>query len=288
MNRIKRLAGRAAVAVVLMMTASPVLAEWVLNMPEGVTSTSRQVYGLHMQIFYIVVVIGILVFGAMIFSIVRHRKARGVKPAQFHHSTAVEIVWTVIPFAILVVMAVPASTTLIDMYDTSGADMRVKVTGYQWKWQYEYMGEGVGFYSTLAADSNYARRLGSDIDPASVDNYLREVDNRLILPTDTRVELLLTSNDVLHSWWVPELGWKKDTVPGYINKSWTKIEEPGVYRGKCAELCGRGHGFMPVVVEAVEPERFREWLAAKKKGNEAAARAALGRGASSDEAVASR
>ncbi len=286
MNRIKRLAGRGAIALALLVIASPALAEWVLNMPEGVTSTSREVYSLHMQIFYIVVVIGVLVFGAMIFSIVRHRKARGVKPAQFHHSTGVEIVWTIIPFLILVSMAVPASTTLIDMYDTSGADMRVKVTGYQWKWHYKYMDEDVAFYSTLATDSNYARRLGSGVDPTSVENYLREVDNRLILPTNTRIKFLMTSNDVIHSWWVPELGWKKDTVPGYINETWTEIQEPGVYRGKCAELCGRGHGFMPVVVEAVEPERFQEWLAAKKEGDTAAAKAALDR--ASGDAVARR
>lgn len=287
MNRIKRLAGRGLTALTLLMAATPALAEWVLNMPKGVTSTSREVYGLHMQIFYIVVVIGILVFGAMIYSIIFHRKSRGVKPAHFHHSTSVEIVWTIIPFAILVAMAVPASSSLIDMYDTSNADMRVKITGLQWKWEYEYLDEDVSFYSTLATESNFARRRDSDIDPASVDNYLREVDNRLVLPTDTRIEFLLTSDDVIHSWWVTELGWKKDAIPGYVNESWTKIEEPGVYRGKCAELCGRGHGFMPVVVEAVEPARFEDWLAAKKDGDDAAARAAIGRNKGND-AVASR
>jgi len=286
MNSIKRLISRAATAAGLLAVTSPALAEWVFNMPKGVTATSREVYGLHMLIFYIVVVIGVVVFGAMIYSIVFHRKSRGVDPAQFHHSTGVEIVWTIIPFAILVAMAVPASSTLIDMYDTGNADMRVKVTGYQWKWQYEYMGKDVAFYSTLAADSNYARRRDSDINPADVPNYLREVDNRLVLPTNTRIEFLLTAEDVLHSWWVPDLGWKKDTVPGYINKTWTKIEEPGVYRGKCAELCGRGHGFMPVVVEAVEPERFQDWLAAKQDGDDAAAEAVLNNDAG--EAVASR
>lgn len=287
MNGIKRLAGRGLTGLMLLMAATPALAEWVLNMPEGVTSTSREVYGLHMQIFYIVVVIGILVFGAMIYSIVFHRKSRGVQPAHFHHSTSVEIVWTIIPFAILVAMAVPASSALIDMYDTSNADMRVKITGLQWKWEYEYLDEGVSFYSTLATESNFARRKGSDINPTEVPNYLREVDNRLVLPTDTRIEFLLTSDDVIHSWWVTELGWKKDAIPGYINETWTEIKEPGVYRGKCAELCGRGHGFMPVVVEAVKPERFQKWLAAKKEGDDAAARAALGR-EKGDDAVASR
>lgn len=273
MNRIKRTATPGLTALALLLVSSPALADWALNMPEGVTKTSREVYGLHMQIFWIVVAIGVVVFGAIFYSIIAHRKSRGVKPATFHHSTTVEIVWTVIPLVILVVMAVPASRTLIDMYDTSDPAMTVKVTGYQWKWEYEYIDEGVSFFSSLDADSNDARRRGSGVAPASVDNYLLEVDNRLVVPTDTRIRFLITSDDVIHAWWVPALGWKKDAIPGYINKTWTEIEEPGVYRGKCAELCGRDHGFMPVVVEALEPEAYRQWLAERKGGSEAEASA---------------
>lgn len=287
MIRSKRVAGPSALGMALMLVASPALAEWALNMPKGVTDTSNEVYSLHMMILYIVTVIGVLVFGAMIVSIVRHRKSRGNEPAQFHHNTGVEIVWTAIPFAILVLVAIPSASSMIDIYDTSDADMTVRVTGYQWKWSYEYVDEGVSFYSTLGERSNRARRASTDLDPSDVEHYLREVDNRLVLPTNTRIEFEITSADVVHSWWVPDLGWKKDAIPGSIAENWTNIDEPGVYRGKCAELCGRGHAYMPVVVEAVEPETFKDWLAAKKEGDDAAARAALER-ESTDDAVASR
>ncbi|HSH36931.1 cytochrome c oxidase subunit II, partial [Schnuerera sp.] len=229
MNPRKRQVGiRWMVALALGLTAAPAFAEWVLNMPEGVTPTGRDVYGLHMTIVWICVAIGVLVFGAMLFSIVQHRKSRGVKPAQFHHSTAIEIVWTVIPLAILISMAVPATSVLIDMEDTSGADMTVKVTGYQWKWEYEYLDEGIRFFSNLDADSNAARQMGAAVAPSSVDNYLLEVDRPLVVPTNTRIRILITSNDVIHSWWVPELGWKKDAIPGYVNAAWTEIDEPGI------------------------------------------------------------
>lgn len=253
-----------ALALLLCGLVQPAFADYALNMPEGVTDTSREIYGLHMTILWICVIIGIVVYGAMFYSIVRHRKSRGVKAAQFHHSTALEIVWTIIPLVILVAMAIPATGVLVDMEDTSDAEMSVKITGYQWKWQYEYVGEGVSFYSSLDADSQEARRLGAEREPESVDNYLLNVDNRLVLPTNTKVRLLITSNDVIHAWWVPDLGWKKDAIPGYVNATWTEIKEPGVYRGQCAELCGRDHAYMPIVVEAKTPEDFKAWLAEQK------------------------
>jgi cytochrome c oxidase subunit 2 len=266
MSRDKRLAALATlVAAALLFAAAPALAdEWALNMPRGVTENSHDVYGLHMTILWICVAIGVVVFTAMFISILRHRKSRGVKPAQFHHSTAVEIAWTVVPLLILVSMAVPATRVLIDMEDTSNAEMTVIVTGYQWLWGYEYAGEGVHFYSRLDDESDRARRLGSEIDPRSVEHYLLNVDKPLVLPTDTKIRFQITSADVIHSWWVPALGWKRDAIPGYINETWTEILEPGIYRGQCTELCGRDHAFMPVVVKAVPPEEFERWLAEQK------------------------
>jgi len=234
------------------------------NMTPGATPFSRDVYRLHMIILGIVTVIGILVFAAMFTSIYLHRRSRGAEPAKFHHSARAEIIWTVIPIVILVVMAVPATSVLIDMEDTSGAELDIKVTGYQWLWQYEYLDHGVSFYSALDRDSNAARQIDSGISPAEVDNYLLEVDNRLVVPTDTRIRFLLTSADVIHSWWVPDLGWKRDAIPGMVNEAWTLIEQPGVYRGQCTELCGKDHGFMPIVVEAVPPAEFEAWLAERK------------------------
>lgn len=271
---------RVLAAAGLLLAALPAGADFgLLNMTQGATESSRQIYDLHMQIFWITVVIGFVVFGAMFYAMFRHRKSRGVRPAQFHHSTAVEVVWTVIPLLILVSMAVPATRVLIDLEDSSESEMTVKVTGYQWFWGYEYMGEDVRFFSRLDAESNRARQLGSGIDPAAVDSYLENVDRRLVLPVDTKVRFLITAGDVIHSWWVPDLGWKKDAIPGFINETWTRIDEPGVYRGACAELCGRDHGFMPVVVEAVEQDEYQAWLAAQRGGEAGdAARTAEGGG----------
>ncbi|MBL36988.1 MAG: cytochrome c oxidase subunit II [Xanthomonadales bacterium] len=240
------------------------------NMTAGVTPFSRDVYQLHMIVLGIVTVIGILVFAAMFTSIYLHRKSRGAEAAKFTHSTRAEIIWTVIPILILVAMAIPATRVLIDMEDTSGAEMNIKVTGYQWLWQYEYLEDGISFYSALDRDSNAARQIGSDISPREVDNYLLEVDKRMVVPTNTRIRVLLTSGDVIHSWWVPDLGWKRDAIPGMVNEAWTLIEEPGVYRGQCAELCGKDHGFMPVVVEAVSPEDYRAWVAEQTGGQQTA------------------
>ncbi|WP_084191264.1 cytochrome c oxidase subunit II [Algiphilus aromaticivorans] len=236
----------------------------IWNMPVGVTEISREVYGLHMLIFWAVVIIGVLVFAAFFYSIWAHRRSRNPKPATFHESTTVEIVWTIIPFIILIGMAIPATGTLIKIEDTGDAEMSIKVTGYQWMWGYEYVGEDVSFISRLDRESDLARQVGSGIDPSTVDNYLLEVDNRLIVPVDTKIRFLLTANDVIHSWWVPDLGMKRDAIPGFINEMWAKIDEPGIYRGQCAELCGRDHGFMPVVVEALPKDEYESWLAEQK------------------------
>lgn len=252
--------------LVLTFMSSVAQAEYGLNLPLGVTETSKQVYDLHMLILWICVVIGVIVFGAMIYSMIYHRKSRGAVASQFHESMAAEIIWTVIPFVILIVMAVPATKVLIDMHDTSEADMKIKVTGYQWKWRYEYIGEGVDFFSTLDAASNEARKLGSDIDPSTVENYLLNVDNPLVIPAGKKVGFLLTASDVIHSWWVPDFGWKKDAIPGFVNEAWVKVDEPGVYRGQCAELCGRDHGFMPIVVEVKSQADYETWLAEQKTG----------------------
>jgi len=255
----------------LLLAANPALADLQLNMPRGVTDISREVYGLHMLITWICVAIGVVVFGAILYSIIKFRKSKGAVPAQFHHSTTVEIVWTVIPMLILIGMAVPATTVLVDMYDTSKSDLTIKITGYQWKWGYEYLDEGVSFFSTLSQEDNYARQLNSGRNVAEVENYLLNVDEPVVVPVGKKIRFLLTSNDVIHAWWVPALGWKKDAIPGFINEAWTRINEPGTYRGQCAELCGRDHAFMPVVVKAVSEQEYQEWLQQKKAAAGAAA-----------------
>lgn len=275
----------------LAMTVAVAVVVWGLyavgdNMTPGVTPFSGEVYRLHMILLGVVAVIGVLVFAAMFTSIYLHRKSRGVEPARFTHSTKAEIVWTVIPVLILVGMAIPSARVLLEMEDTSGAEMDVKVTGYQWLWQYEYLDHGISFYSKLDRDSDRVRQLGSGESPWDVDNYLLEVDNRLVLPTKTKIRLLLTAGDVIHSFWVPALGWKRDAIPGVVNEAWTYIEEPGIYRGQCTELCGKDHGFMPIVVEAVPREEFERWVAARTGGSEAARIAAAGSGSTdSDEAA---
>jgi len=257
---------RALVAcAALLLGTAPAMAAWTdLNLRVGVTPLSREIHGLHMLILWICVAIAVAVFGVMIYSIATFRKSKGAVPATFDHSTKAEIVWTVIPVLILVAMAVPAARTLVKIDDTRGSELTVKVTGYQWKWQYEYVGEGVSFFSSLARSSNEARQLDSGIDPASVPNYLLEVDHPLVVPQGRKVRVLITAADVIHSWWVPDFGMKKDAIPGYINELWFNAEKPGTYRGQCVELCGRDHGFMPVVVEVKSPEEFDAWLAAQK------------------------
>ncbi|KEI69670.1 cytochrome c oxidase subunit II [Endozoicomonas elysicola] len=234
-------------------------AAWEVNMTEGVTAVSRNIYGLHMTILIICVVIGLIVFGVMFYSIFKHRKSKGAVPHQFHESTLVEIVWTSIPFLILVLMAIPATKTLVDIYNTDEADIDIKITGYQWKWQYEYVGEDVSFFSNLSTPREQILNV-REKNP----NYLLEVDEPLVIPVGKKVRFLVTAADVIHSWWVPALAVKRDAIPGFINEAWTNIEVPGTYRGQCAELCGKDHGYMPIVVEAKSQEDYDAWLEAKK------------------------
>ncbi len=226
------------------------------NMPEGVTAASKTAFDLHMLVFYICCGIGVVVFSILTYSIVMHRKSIGHKPAVFHESLVLEFLWTIIPFAILIVIAIPAARALIEMEDTTNSDMTIKITGYQWMWRYEYIDHDIDFYSVLSTPRGeiYNKQQKNE-------NYLLEVDNELVIPINHKVRILLTSNDVIHAWWVPELAFKKDAIPGYINQGWTEVTKPGVYRGQCAELCGRDHGFMPIVVRAVEPEEFEQWVA---------------------------
>lgn len=237
-------------------------AESLYNLPEGVTPISHWVYWLHMRTFWICVGIAVVVFGAMLISIVFHRKSRGAVAANFHENVLVEMAWTIVPAIILIVMAVPAAGVLVKMEDYTKADMSIKVTGYQWMWNYDYVNNGISFYSKLAEDSNRARQLGSKVSPFSVKHYLRDVDHPLVVPTGEKIRLLVTSGDVIHSWWVPDFGAKTDAIPGYVNQMWIKVEKPGTYRGQCAELCGRGHAFMPIVVVAKTPAEFRKWVKA--------------------------
>jgi len=244
----------------LMLWASTAGADWTLNMTKGVTPISQEVYELHMLILWIVTIIGIGVFSVMFWSIFHHRKSKGAKAAQFHHSTVVELSWTIIPILILVGMAIPATKTLIKMEQTGDADITVKITGYQWKWKYDYLDEGFGFFSVLAQDSRDASQRGSNIDPNTVDHYLLNVDKPIVLPVNKKIRLLTTANDVIHAWWVPALGWKRDAIPGFINDNWAIINEPGTYRGQCAELCGKDHGFMPIVLKAVPEDEYNAWV----------------------------
>jgi cytochrome c oxidase subunit 2 len=252
------------IAACLPVTAA--LAAWELNMTRGVTELSREIHGLHMLVFWICVLIAVAVFGMMIYSIVKFRHSQGAIAANFDHSTKAEVIWTIIPIAILVGMAVPAAETLIKIEDMRNSQLSIKVTGYQWKWQYDYLDQNVSFFSTLARDSDAARQLHSGIDPYSVPNYLLEVDHPLVVPVGVKVRILLTSSDVIHAWWVPAFGMKKDAIPGFVNELWFRADEPGIYRGQCAELCGRDHAFMPVVVEVKPQAEYDSWLKAQQDG----------------------
>ncbi len=235
-------------------------ADYTLNLMKGVTKPSVEIYDLHMWVLWVCVFIGIAVFGTMFYSIYYHRKSMGHEAAQFHGSTKVEIIWSIIPFVILVVMAVPATKLVLELDDVQDSELTIKITGWQWKWQYEYIDEEPSFFSNLDAASNEARQVGSGIDPRTIPNYLLEVDKPLVVPVDTKIRFLFTAGDVIHSWWVPDLGWKKDAIPGFINDAWTIIEKPGVYRGQCTELCGQDHAFMPIVLVALEKDEYADWL----------------------------
>ena len=266
-NRSARRGLQGAAISLFALAASAAHADWALNMPEGVTILSKKIYNLHMLILWICVAIAVVVFGAMIYSLVRFRKSKGAEADKtLVHSTKVEIIWTVIPIAILVAMAVPIARTLIEIEDMGKVDVNIKVTGYQWKWEYEYLGQNVSFFSTLKRDSDAARQLNSGTDPKSVEHYLLDVDNVLVIPAGQKVRFLLTAQDVIHAWWVPAFGMKKDAIPGYVNEIWVHVDadKTGVYRGQCAELCGRDHGFMPIVVEVKSPADYDAWLRAKQ------------------------
>jgi cytochrome c oxidase subunit II len=232
---------------------------FTLNMTQGVSPVSHVQYNLHMTMLTVVCVIGVLVFSVLIYSLIRHRKSLGVKPATFHENIQIEVIWTIIPFIILTVLAVPATKALILLHDTSKADITIAVKGYQWYWQYDYLNEGISFKSNLVSTQEQ-----TDGRLEKGEHYMLEVDKPLVLPINTKIRFALTSNDVIHSWWVPALGVKKDTIPGFVNEAWTLIEEPGTYRGQCAELCGIRHGFMPIVVEAKTPEDYQKWLSEQK------------------------
>jgi cytochrome c oxidase subunit 2 len=265
-------AGIAAVALPLLASAQEVVSpanaapqRWQLNMNKGVTLQSHNAYEAHMLTLWICVVIGLIVFGAMGWAMFKFRKSKGAVPDRdFTHSTKLEIVWTVVPILLLVLMAFPATSKLIAMYDTRNPEMTVKVTGYQWMWKYDYLGENVSITSRLDRKSDEIRQGGSVPTVEDHANYLLDVDNVLVLPTDTKIRFVLTADDVIHAWWVPALGWKQDAIPGLINEAWTQIDQPGIYRGQCAELCGKDHAFMPIVVKAVPKAEYNQWLAAEK------------------------
>lgn len=256
--------GNWLVALSMLLSSSWAHADWTVNMREGVTAISRDVYSLHMIIFWVCVVIGVLVFGVMILSMLMHRKSLGVKPADFHHSTKLEIIWTIVPVVILVVMAIPSTATLTAMYDASDADIDIEVRGLQWKWQYTYLNDDpekeVKFISSLLTPSEEIYN-----DARKRENYLLDVDNEVVIPINKKIRFLITSQDVIHAWWVPDFAVKKDAIPGFVHESWAIVEEPGIYRGQCAELCGKQHGFMPIVVRAVEQAEYEEWLVGKQE-----------------------
>lgn len=240
-------------------------AAWEMNMPQGVTQISRDTHDLHMTIIWWCVAIGVVVYGGILWSIIVYRKSRGAQPAKFHESVKLEILWTLIPFVILILMAVPATRLLSQAYDTSESELDIQITGYQWRWQYSYLPSSpdeqeVSFFSVLSTDRD---SISNEMEKG--ENYLLEVDRPLVIPTDTKVRFLMTSQDVLHAWWVPDLAIKKDTIPGFINETWTVVDEPGVYRGQCAELCGVDHGFMPIEVHALEPAEFDQWYAEQQE-----------------------
>lgn len=257
---------QALVGACLMSAGGYAAADYALNLRPGVTPIAQEAYSLHMLILWVCVAIAVVVFGAMFYSIIKHRKSKGAVAAQFHESTAVEIAWTIVPFLILIGMAIPATKALIAMEDTTNSDISIKVTGYQWKWQYEYLGEDVGFFSTLATPKE---QIFNTADKGG--EYLLEVDNPVVVPVNKKIRLLITANDVIHAWWVPDLGMKKDAIPGFVNEMWFKIDKAGTYRGQCAELCGKDHGFMPIVVVAKEQADYERWLAEQKQSASAAA-----------------
>jgi cytochrome c oxidase subunit 2 len=230
------------------------------NMPYGVSPISHQIYNLHMAAFYVCVGIGVVVFGVLIFALIKYRKSKGAKASNFHEHLGIEIIWTVIPFLILVALAIPATIVLANIHNTDESALTVKITGYQWRWKYEYLDQGVSYFSNLSTPQDQINNK------APKDQwFLLEVDHPMVIPVNTKVKLLVTADDVIHAWWVPEFGVKQDAIPGYINENWVYVTKPGTYRGQCGELCGTNHGFMPVVVQAVSKEDFAKWVKKQKK-----------------------
>ena len=245
----------------LLIFSAPMKADWfALNMTRGVTDISNEVFELHMLIFWICVAIGVVVFGVMFYSMYAHTKKKNPVAASFHENHKVEIAWTIIPFLILIAMAIPASKTLVKIYDDEAGDLNIQVTGYQWKWQYNYLEDDVSFFSNLSTDMDEINNL-----VPKGENYLQEVDEMVVIPVGKKVRFLITANDVIHSWWMPAFAIKQDAIPGFVNTAWTKVDKPGVYRGKCTELCGKNHGFMPIVVKVVEQNEYDEWVSGKKE-----------------------
>ena len=265
--------GRVFSGAVLAFLSPLAAAQNQVNMSPGVTEIGADIFELHMLIMWICVAIGVAVFAVMFYSIYAHRKSKGHQASQFHESTKVEVAWTVVPFLILIAMAVPATSTLLEVYDNDEAELDILITGYQWKWKYEYLvesGEPVAFFSNLATSQEEIYNTDK-----KGDNYLLEVDEPLVIPTNTKVRFLVTANDVIHSWWVPEIAVKRDAIPGFINEAWTRVPEEGIYRGQCTELCGAYHGFMPVEVHAVSRDEFDAWMAAKRGAAEAQTQLAM-------------
>ena len=248
--------------IALLLLVSPFMqADWfALNMTRGSTDISNEVFELHMLIFWICVAIGVIVFSVMFYSMWAHTKKKNPVPAKFHENHKLEIAWTIIPFLILIAMAVPASKTLVKIYDDEAGDINIQVTGYQWKWQYRYLEDDVSFFSNLSTDLDEIYNL-----VPKGENYLQEVDEMVVIPAGKKVRFLITANDVIHSWWLPAFAIKQDAIPGFVNTAWTIVDEPGIYRGKCTELCGKNHGFMPIVVKVVEQAEYDEWVFAKKQ-----------------------
>ena len=245
----------------LLLFSVPMKADWfALNMTRGVTDISNEVFELHMLIFWICVAIGVVVFGVMFYSMYAHTKKKNQVAASFHENHKVEIAWTIIPFLILIAMAIPASKTLVKIYDDEAGDLNIQVTGYQWKWQYNYLEDDVSFFSNLSTDMDEINNL-----VPKGENYLQEVDEMVVIPAGKKVRFLITANDVIHSWWMPAFAIKQDAIPGFVNTAWTKVDKPGIYRGKCTELCGKNHGFMPIVVKVVEQSEYDEWVSGKKE-----------------------
>lgn len=230
------------------------------NLPPPVTLVAEQIYDLHTLILLVCLVIFVAVFGVMFYSIYAHRKSIGYRAKHFHENTTVEVIWTIIPFFILMGMAFPATRTVLALKDTGSPDLTIKVTGYQWKWGYDYLQEGISFYSTLSTPREQILNKAP-----KGEHYLLEVDNPMVVPVGKKVRLLMTAADVIHAWWVPAFGVKQDNIPGFVRDTWFRAERPGTYRGQCAELCGKEHGFMPIVVEVLEPEKYAAWVDKKKK-----------------------